>query len=93
LVAYGFGPGAGARRLSISGRVAGGNRTPGSHRFRLPQVGVRTISVTDTVLLDPPAALGSLTVLSTAELLSGTIRNVFSERSVSDLFAGENELF
>jgi len=72
--------------------VARGNRPPGSHRFRLPQVGVRTISVTDTVLLDPPA-LGSLTVLSTAELLSGTIRNVFSERSVSDLFAGENELF
>ena len=60
---------------------------------RLEEAGVTAIAVTDTVALDPSERSGSLTVLSTAELLAGTIRNVFDDRSVSALFAGENELF
>jgi phosphoribosylpyrophosphate synthetase len=32
-------------------------------------------------------------VLSVADILANTIRNVFENESVSDLFAGENQLF
>jgi ribose-phosphate pyrophosphokinase len=60
---------------------------------RLEEAGVTTITVTDTVALERPSLPDSLTVLSAADLLAATIRNVFADRSVSDLFAGENELF
>ena len=66
--------------------------TPGTPA-RLEEAGVTAITVTDTVALDHSAQPETLTVLSTAELLAGTIRNVFADQSVSALFAGENELF
>ena len=66
--------------------------TPGTPT-RLEEAGVTAITVTDTVALDHSAQPETLTVLSTAELLAGTIRNVFADQSVSALFAGENELF
>jgi ribose-phosphate pyrophosphokinase len=60
---------------------------------RLAQAGIAGIAVTDTVALDLSVMPETLTVLSTADLLAETIRNVFADRSVSALFAGENELF
>jgi ribose-phosphate pyrophosphokinase len=60
---------------------------------RLEEAGIADVAVTDTVALDRSLLPETLTVLSTADLLADTIRNVFSDRSVSALFAGENELF
>jgi ribose-phosphate pyrophosphokinase len=51
------------------------------------------IVITDTVALDRAALPPSLKVLTVADLLADTIRNVFADRSVSALFVGENELF
>jgi ribose-phosphate pyrophosphokinase len=51
------------------------------------------IVVTDTVALAGSALPPKLKVLTVADLLADTIRNVFADRSVSALFAGENELF
>jgi ribose-phosphate pyrophosphokinase len=60
---------------------------------RLRQAGIADIVITDTVALKPEIEQSSLTILSTADLLARTIRNVYDDRSVSALFAGENELF
>jgi ribose-phosphate pyrophosphokinase len=51
------------------------------------------IAVTDTVALDSPERFAKLTVLTVSGLLARTIRNVCADRSVSAIFAGENELF
>jgi ribose-phosphate pyrophosphokinase len=51
------------------------------------------IVVTDSVALEQGALPPKLKVLTVADLLASTIRNVFAERSVSAIFAGENELF
>jgi ribose-phosphate pyrophosphokinase len=51
------------------------------------------IVVTDTVALDRGALPPNVQVITVSELLAETIRNVFEERSVSAVFAGENELF
>jgi ribose-phosphate pyrophosphokinase len=51
------------------------------------------VVVTDTVPIDPRRRPGNLTVLSVAGLLADTIWNVFSDESVSAIFAGENQLF
>ena len=50
------------------------------------------IAVTDTVALEPREGPAKLTVLTVAPLLARTIRNVFDDASVSEIFAGE-ELF
>ncbi len=50
------------------------------------------IAVTDTVAIHPLERTGELRVLTVAGLLAETIANVFSDASVSALFAGE-ELF
>lgn len=50
------------------------------------------IVVTDTVALNRPVP-PKIKVITVADLLADTIRNVFANRSVSELFAGENELF
>jgi ribose-phosphate pyrophosphokinase len=34
-----------------------------------------------------------ITVLSTADLLTDSIRKIFTDESVSEIFAGENQLF
>jgi ribose-phosphate pyrophosphokinase len=36
---------------------------------------------------------GKVRVLSVADTLANTIKNVFEDESVSELFAGENQLF
>jgi len=58
---------------------------------RLQASGLAEIAVTDTVRI-PAATSSKLTVLSVADLLADAIENVFADRSVSALFAGQ-ELF
>ena len=50
------------------------------------------IVVTDTVAL-PPGAPANIKVLSCADLLTSSIRQIFTDGSVSDVFGGENQLF
>jgi ribose-phosphate pyrophosphokinase len=50
------------------------------------------IVVTDTLPL-PPGAPDNVTVLSCADLLTNSIRQIFTDGSVSDVFGGENQLF
>jgi ribose-phosphate pyrophosphokinase len=50
------------------------------------------IVVTDTLPL-PPGAPDNVRVLSCADLLTSSIRQIFTDGSVSDVFGGENQLF
>ncbi|MBV8430289.1 MAG: ribose-phosphate pyrophosphokinase [Solirubrobacterales bacterium] len=50
------------------------------------------ILVTDTIPL-PPGAPDNVRVLSCADLLTSSIRQIFTDGSVSDVFGGENQLF
>jgi ribose-phosphate pyrophosphokinase len=49
--------------------------------------------VTDTVPIDPLRRPDKLTVLTVSSLLAESIWNVFSDESVSAIFAGQNQLF
>lgn len=49
--------------------------------------------VTDTVPIDPLTKPDNVEVLTVAGILADTIRNVFTDDSVSAIFAGENQLF
>jgi ribose-phosphate pyrophosphokinase len=49
--------------------------------------------ITDSVRQDVLGQPAELTVLSASGLLADTIQNVFSDESVSAIFAGENQLF
>jgi ribose-phosphate pyrophosphokinase len=51
------------------------------------------VVVTDTVPVDEINKPGNVEVLSISGLLAETIQNVFSDDSVSAIFAGENQLF
>jgi ribose-phosphate pyrophosphokinase len=53
---------------------------------------IERIVVTDTVPARPGAP-DNITVLSTAQTLADSIRRIFSDDSVSEIFAGENQLF
>ena len=50
------------------------------------------IVVTDTIPLRPGAP-DNITQLSCAELLTDSIRRIFTDDSVSEVFGGENQLF
>ncbi len=50
------------------------------------------IVVTDTLPL-PAGAMDNVRVLSCADLLTNSIRQIFTDGSVSDVFGGENQLF
>ncbi len=50
------------------------------------------VVVTDTVPL-PPGAPDNVRVLGCADLLTSSIRQIFTDGSVSDVFGGENQLF
>jgi ribose-phosphate pyrophosphokinase len=54
--------------------------------------GFEQVVVTDTVPL-PPGAPDFVKVLSCADLLTSSIRQIFTDGSVSDVFGGENQLF
>jgi ribose-phosphate pyrophosphokinase len=58
----------------------------------LTAAGFEEIVVTDTVPL-PPGAPGNVRTLSCADLLTSSIRQIFTDGSVSDVFGGENQLF
>ncbi len=51
------------------------------------------VIVTDTVPVDLLQKPDNVEVLTTSEILAETIQNVFSDDSVSAIFAGENQLF
>ncbi|HEY7197780.1 MAG TPA: ribose-phosphate pyrophosphokinase [Gaiellaceae bacterium] len=51
------------------------------------------ITITNTVPIDPVRRPDKLRVLPVSKLLAETIQNVFSDESVSAIFAGENQLF
>jgi ribose-phosphate pyrophosphokinase len=51
------------------------------------------IVVTDTVPVNPLDRPDKLRVLTISKILAETIQNVFSDESVSAIFAGENQLF
>jgi len=58
----------------------------------LAAAGFERIVVTDTIPLRSGAPQ-NITVLSCADLLTDSIRSIFSDSSVSDVFGGENQLF
>jgi ribose-phosphate pyrophosphokinase len=58
----------------------------------LTQSPLSGIVVTDTIPLRDDAP-DMITVLSTADLLTDSIRKIFTDESVSEIFAGENQLF
>ena len=49
--------------------------------------------VTDTIDIIDGTADGKIQVLSVDRILADTIHNVFCDESVSEIFAGENQLF
>jgi ribose-phosphate pyrophosphokinase len=54
---------------------------------------VKEVVVTDTVHVELGPEDGKIKVLTVADILAKTIQNVFEDESVSELFAGENQLF
>ena len=60
---------------------------------RLADSELAGIAVTDTVPIDVLNRPDKLTVLPVSGLLADTIWNVFSDESVSAIFAGENQIF
>ncbi|HEY0364721.1 MAG TPA: ribose-phosphate pyrophosphokinase [Solirubrobacteraceae bacterium] len=58
----------------------------------LAAAGFEQIVVTDTIPVRPGAP-DNLRVLSCAELLTDSIRRIFTDDSVSEVFGGENQLF
>jgi ribose-phosphate pyrophosphokinase len=65
---------------------------PAYERLAYERSGIERILVTDTIPLRPGAP-DNITVLSTAKTLADSIRRIFADDSVSEIFAGENQLF
>jgi ribose-phosphate pyrophosphokinase len=65
---------------------------PAYERLAFENSGIERIVVTDTIPLRPGAP-PNITVLSTARTLADSIRRIFTDDSVSEIFAGENQLF
>jgi len=59
---------------------------------RLGDSVIEEIVVTDTIPV-PEDAGGKIQILSVDRILADTIHNVFCDESVSEIFAGENQLF
>ncbi|MGI9539671.1 MAG: ribose-phosphate diphosphokinase [Miltoncostaeaceae bacterium] len=60
---------------------------------RLRESVIEEVVVTDTVSLPDGADEDLFTVLSVDRILADSVHNVFCDESVSDIFAGENQLF
>jgi ribose-phosphate pyrophosphokinase len=58
----------------------------------LAEADFEQVVVTDTIPL-PAGAPDNIQVLSCADLLTNSIRQIFTDGSVSDVFGGENQLF
>jgi ribose-phosphate pyrophosphokinase len=54
---------------------------------------IKEVVVTDTLPLKSDEPRNKIKVLTIAPLLADTIRNVFFDDSVSEVFMGENQLF
>jgi ribose-phosphate pyrophosphokinase len=65
---------------------------PAYERLAYENSGIERIVVTDTLPLRPGAP-DNITVLSTASTFADSIRRIFTDDSVSEIFAGENQLF
>ncbi|MBK5231765.1 MAG: ribose-phosphate pyrophosphokinase [Thermoleophilia bacterium] len=65
---------------------------PAYERLPYEKSGLEKIVVTDTIPLRRGAP-DNITVLSTAGTLGDSIRRIFTDASVSEIFAGENQLF
>jgi len=65
---------------------------PAYERLRYENSGIERIVVTDTIPRRPGEP-DNITVLSTAQTLADSIRRIFADDSVSEIFAGENQLF
>jgi ribose-phosphate pyrophosphokinase len=65
---------------------------PAYERLAYESSGIERIVVTDTLPLRPGAP-DNITVLSCAQTLADSIRRIFTDDSVSEIFAGENQLF
>jgi ribose-phosphate pyrophosphokinase len=63
---------------------------PAFERLSGPEI--EEIVVTDTIPL-PREAPDKIKTLSVADILARSIRSIFTDGSVSELFAGENQLF
>jgi ribose-phosphate pyrophosphokinase len=60
---------------------------------RIRTSSVKEVVVTDTVDMKIAPNDDKIKVLSVADTLARTIRNVFEDESVSEIFAGDNQLF
>jgi ribose-phosphate pyrophosphokinase len=80
---------AGARRIYAA--ATHGNFS-GNAWENLSAAGFEQVVVTDTIPL-APGAPANVRVLSCADLLTNSIRQIFTDGSVSDVFGGENQLF
>jgi len=65
----------------------------GPARERIRQSPLKEVVVTDTLQITLGPDDTKIKVLSVADTLASTIKNVFEDESVSELFAGENQLF
>jgi ribose-phosphate pyrophosphokinase len=65
---------------------------PAYERLAYENSGLERIVVTDTIPLRPGAPENIVT-LSAAQTLADSIRRIFADDSVSEIFAGENQLF
>jgi ribose-phosphate pyrophosphokinase len=66
---------------------------PGNAFEKIAASELATVTVTDTVYVDPVNRPEKIDVLPVSGLLAQTIMNVFGDESVSAVFAGENQLF
>jgi ribose-phosphate pyrophosphokinase len=60
---------------------------------RIAASALKEVVVTDTIPLRDDVDHKKIVVLSTAGILADTIKSVFTDESVSELFQGENQLF
>ncbi len=81
--------GAGARRVFAA---ATHGAFSGNAWRNLDEAGFEQVVVTDTIPI-APGAPDYVRVLSCADLLTSSIRQIFTDGSVSDVFGGENQLF
>jgi len=65
---------------------------PAYERLAYENSGIERIVVSDTLPLRPGAP-DNITVLTTAGTFADSIRRIFTDDSVSEIFAGENQLF
>jgi ribose-phosphate pyrophosphokinase len=66
---------------------------PGDSLQKLGASALARVAVTDTVPISELERPANLEVLTVSGILAETIQNVFSDESVSAIFAGENQLF